>query len=162
MIFLQICEGIGKRIRTDVHSFAVNQKRLQAMIGITSVGDGIRTAFIDFQITVCDFSVFHTGCDTVNQWKGGFVQTEAGSSDDGRCHQKMSGFELTDSFRLDLEGIVAWQCEVITSDSFLPGDRINIQYIHIAFPLHIWNADNRITGDTEILEGTAAVGKMQI
>ncbi|MFR4063534.1 MAG: hypothetical protein ACLT1I_12625 [Mediterraneibacter faecis] len=39
----------------DIHSFAVNQKRLQAMIGIASVEDGIGTAFIDFQIAVRDF-----------------------------------------------------------------------------------------------------------
>ena len=146
----------------DIHSFAVNQKRLQAMIGIASVEDGIGTAFIDFQIAVRDFSVFRTGCNTMDQWKGGFVQTEASGTDDGRCHQKMSGFELTDAFRLDLKGIMTWQCEVITSNSFLPGDRINIQYIHITFPLHIWNADNCIAGNTKILEGTAAVGKMQI
>ena len=65
-IFLQICECIGKRILADIHSSAVNQKRLQAMIGIASVGDGIGTAFIDFQITVRDFSVFRTGCNTMD------------------------------------------------------------------------------------------------
>ena len=32
-------------------------------------------------------------------------------------HQKMSGFELADAFRLDLKGIMTWQCEVITSNS---------------------------------------------
>jgi len=90
-IFLQICECIGKRILADIHSFAVNQKRLQAMIGIASVGDGIGTAFIDFQIAVRDFSVFRTGCNTMDQWKGGFVQTEASGTDDGGSHEKMSG-----------------------------------------------------------------------